>query len=511
MRHHPPLARPTAQSSAPLAMSRVHRRRVLQALGLGALATVLPRAPRVRAADPGPPSRIVFFIQPHAHVPRSWMMPIPDGPSQGLAERTLLGLSADELSPTLRPLHAFRDRLLVVEGLSHMSVLADLTHVDKHGGDPNNHNIAVAGLLTGVNALQRPDVPCTGGGRSIDQELARRSAVPGRFASRVYGEGYVPNAEVAPFSFLDAGLPTPVVGDPATAFADLMGLAGAPSSAGTPTRADKLQAMRGSVLDAVAAEYEALAPRLGAVERHKLEAHRALVRDLELSLATSAKATCALSFDGTGGSVRSFGRLIRMALACDLTRVITYVAPVPDCPAFGYPAEAHVHATYAHAAVPGLGSCGQTYSPTAEQAMNSLSVWYANHFAALLRELDSVSEGSGTLLDHTTVVWISELGSPAHQHDEVFTLLAGGGNGFFRSGRYVRYPRTLTNPRKVAMAPGQPTAQVAGAPLGPAHSRLFVSLLEAMGQSDPWFGQESVLGHDGSTLSMRGALRELHR
>ncbi|MEY4509110.1 MAG: hypothetical protein RLZZ450_1232 [Pseudomonadota bacterium] len=487
------------------------RRQLLQALGLGALASVLPRASRARAAEPGPPSRIVFFIQPHAHVPRSWMMPLPDGPAQGLAERTLLGLTADEFSPTLRPLHAFRDRLLVVEGLSHMAVLADLTQIDKHGGDPNNHNVAVAGLLTGVRALQRPDIPCTGGGRSIDQELARRVAVPGRFASRVYGATYVPNAEVAPFSFLDAGVPTPIVTDPTTAFADLMGLAGAPSLSGPPTRADKLRAMRGSVLDTVAAEYEALAPRVGAAERQKLDAHRGLVRELELSLDTSTKAACALSFDGSGDSVTPFMRLIRMALACDLTRVITYVAPVPQCPEFGYPAEATVHGTYAHAAVPGLGSCGQSYSPTAEQAMNSLSVWYANHFAELLRELDAVSEGSGTLLDHTTVVWISELGSPAHQHDEVFTLLAGGGSGFFRSGRYVRYPRTLVNPRKVAMAPGQPTAQLAGAPLGPAHSRLFVSLLEAMGQSDPWFGQESVLGNDGTTLSLRGALRELHR
>jgi hypothetical protein len=316
---------------------------------------------------------------------------------------------------------------------------------------------------------------------------------------------------VAPFSFLDAGVPAPIVSAPATALADLMGLAGTAAAPGAPTRADKLRALRGSVLDTVAAEYEALAPRLGAAQRHKLDAHRGLVRDLELSLGTGAKAACSLAFDDSGSKVTQYMRLIRMALACDLTRVITYVAPVPDCPEFGYPADANVHSSYAHGAVPGLGSCGQAYTPLAEQAMNSLSVWYANHFVTLLRELDAVSEGSGTLLDHTTVVWISELGSPAHQHDEVFTLLAGGGNGFFGTGRYVRYPRTLKNPRKVAVAPGQPAAQQAGAPLGPSHSRLFISLLEAMGQSEPWFGQESVLAHDGSSISMRGALTELHR
>jgi hypothetical protein len=88
-------------------------------------------------------------------------------------------------------------------------------------------------------------------------------------------------------------------------------------------------------------------------------------------------------------------------------------------------------------------------------------------------------------------------------------LIAGGGNGAFRTGRYVRYPRTLKNPRPFVM-PGTPQEQVAPL-LGPSQTRLFVSVLEAMGQDDQFYGQESVLASDGSTLSMRGALRELHR
>lgn len=438
-------------------------------------------------------------------------MPIPDGPSSAFAQRSLLGLASEDFSETLRPLHAFRDRLLVVEGLSHMTVLADLAQLDKLGGDGNNHNVAIAGLLTASRALQRPDVPCTGGARSIDQELALRSAAAGRFASRVYGGEYVPNQAVAPFSFLDAGMPTPMVKEPAAAFADLMGFGGPQLMTGVSTRADKLRALRGSVLDTVAQEYESLAPRLGADQRKKLDAHRGLIRELELSLQTSAKASCALTFDASGDPVTPFTRLIRMALACDLTRVITYVAPVPECPEFGYPADATVHSSYAHASVKGQTSCGQAYSPTAEQAMNALSVWYARHFAALLAELDAVSEGSGSLLDHTTVVWLTELGTPTHLHDDVFTLLAGGGNGFFKTGQYVRYPRKHKNPRDVPMAPGQPAAAQPAAPLGPSQSRLFVSLLRAMGQADESFGMDSVLASDGSTLSLRGALTELHR
>jgi hypothetical protein len=448
------------------------------------------------AQDDSSPQRIVFFIQPHGHVPNAWRMPV-EGPTDRFAERSLLALSESELSTVLRPLHAFRDRLLVVEGLSHTSIQADIRQAKKLGQDINNHNVSISGLLTCDHALQRTGQPCTGGSRSLDQVLAERLADPSRFASRVYGRQYFVNGGYFPFSFLDAGKPTPIVQSPATAFADLMGRV----SGGTmqqPSRAERLRALRGSVLDSVADEYATLAPKLGREGRAQLEAHRALVRDLELSLAAGVTAECDLGDDRSGDDFTQFMRLIRMAFACDLTRVVTYVAEVPECPAFGYPADANVHSSYAHGSVDGATSCGQRYTPLAEQAMTDLGVWYAQHFATLLKELDAVQEGSGTLLDHTIVVWLSELGTPTHQHHDAFSLIAGGTRAF-RGGRYVRYPRTLSNPLVNEPA------------IGPAHSRLMVSLLRAMGQEDDSFGMAETTGADDSVLSLRGRLTELHR
>ena len=43
-------------------------------------------------------------------------------------------------------------------------------------------------------------------------------------------------------------------------------------------------------------------------------------------------------------------------------------------------------------------------------------------------DADSVAEGAGTLLDHTVVVWVTELATPTHLHDDTFTGLAGAGN-----------------------------------------------------------------------------------
>jgi hypothetical protein len=234
-----------------------------------------------------------------------------------------------------------------------------------------------------------------------------------------------------------------------------------------------------------------------------------LVQELEASLATTVSgssaspARCDTSFtatasDGTnvGPSVRQFMSLIRLAFACDLTRVVTFSAPVPLCPELGYPADMNFHG-YAHASIEGATACGQIFSPVAAQAMTDLDAWHAGHVAYLLAQLDSVPEGSGTLLDHTVVVWVTELATPTHQHYDTCTLLAGGCNGFFQTGRYVRYPRTLASPM-----PNQPL-------IGPPHNRLLVTLMQAMGQTDTSFGLTTATAADGTTIDLTGALPEL--
>lgn len=481
-------------------MIKIHRRQLLKAAGLGALGALGSGSgsPVAFAGEPSSPSRVVFFVTPHGHVPKAWNMTIPEGSPYTFAERALGPLALEDFSEVLRPLHPFRDRLLAIEGLSHTSVLADIAGVMKSGGDLNNHSIGIAGLLTGARALQRPGLPCTGGARSLDQELAVRTVAPGRYGSRVYGYDYVPNSTIAPFSFLGPGQATPIVSDPKTAFADLMGYY-VPASAGdAQTREQVFGAMRPSVLDRVAVEYEALMPRLDKAGKQKLSDHRDLIRQLEVSLGRGPSAKCDPQWTQTGHRIAQFMRLTKVALACDLTRVVTFQAPVPQTSELGYPSDTDFHG-YAHQSIAGATSCGTTYSPLAERAITDLGVWYAGHFANLLQELDSVPEGNGTLLDHTAVVWVTELATPTHLHHDTFALVAGGCNDFFRTGRYVRYPRKFVSPIKDF------------APVGPGHNRLHASLLQAMGQADTSFGLTDVQGADGATISLRDPLSELHR
>jgi hypothetical protein len=490
---------------------RVKRRQILQALGAGALFTsslsrgqvlLRPSAPlpKPSGAGSGPP-RIVFYVQPHGHIPSTVNMSIPGGSTTNFAEMPLTGLAQSDLSSILRPLYPFADRLLAIEGLCHTSALVDIEDVTLAGtGDLNNHQVGVADVLTCNRALQQPGTYCTGGGISIDQLLANRLAAPGRYGSRVYGFNYVPNSVVSPFSYLGSGEATPMVSDPATAYADLQAYL-APVLAPQHRQA-VLESLRSNVLGTVADEYNLLAPQLGTEGRQKLQQHAALVQNLERSLGVvSAAASCNTTFssasDGTiGTSVRQFMKLIKIAFACDLTRVVCFTAPVPPCPELGYPADTDFHA-YAHESMIPT-ACGVAYSGLAAQAITDLDTWHAGHVAYLLELLDGIPEGSGTMLDNTVVVWVSELATPTHLHNDVFTVLAGGCNGFFETGRYVRYPRNIPSPQ-----PNMPL-------IGPPQNRLYVSLLRAMGQQDDTFGMTSAVAHDGTPLSFNGPLTELH-
>ena len=269
-----------------------------------------------------------------------------------------------------------------------------------------------------------------------------------------------------------------MVSDPAAAFADLLGYV-APAGDADDAARDLLASLRPSVLDAVAREYDLLAPQLGADGRQKLDAHRDLVRELEASLGRASAPAREVRHDVRrhAGDTRrrpavheprsgSRSRAISRASS-------TFSAPGAAVPGARLPGRRDV---------PRLRApvdrrrdvVRQTYSPIAAQAMTDLDAWHAGHVAVLLEQLDSVAEGSGTLLDHTVVVWVTELATPTHLHHDKFTVLAGGCNGFFETGRYVRYPRNQPNPLRELPAhrPGaQPAAREPAPGDGPDATR----------------------------------------
>ncbi len=474
---------------------RIDRRCFLTMLGFGGLATGLSSLgwnAIAAAGETPPPKRLVIWIQGHGTVPRAWNLDMPGMPADRAVSADLTSRSLAEMPEILQPLHPHRGKLVCIEGLAQSTLFDDHVRIAADASlDPNEHNLAMAHLLTVTPSLQSPGQRCLGGGPSIDQVIGQRTQEGSRWASRLYGADHF-----LPYSFVEAGRATPRVDAPRQAFADMMGIYR--PTEGTTPREDLLRAGRGSVLDLVQGEYAYASSRLGTEGRRKLEQHAALVRDLELSFGGSVFVPqCTLDFDDTGHEIDQWNRIITMVLACDMSRVVTVVTPTITPPDFGYPADPDLHGGYAHSS---FDDGSEPFQLRSEIAMIEYNKWYANRFANLLSMLDAIPEGSGTLLDHSNVLWLTELATGTHQHVNVPIVVAGGGDGFFRTGSYVRYPRDVPSPWTPHGA----------FDLGPSLSRLYVTLMRAMGLPDESFGQESMTLADGSVHSLRGTLAETH-
>ena len=87
-----------------------------------------------------------------------------------------------------------------------------------------------------------------------------------------------------------------------------------------------------------------------------------------------------------------------------------------------------------------------------------------NHLSGILDRLAAIPEAGGSMLDHTLVVWINELGTGGdHGHERTPWVIAGNAGKHFKTGRLVSVP-------------GEP------------HNRVLLSLAHAMGVEESVFG-----------------------
>lgn len=472
------------------------RRRFLQALGLGGLGLAGATASRsflssARAGGETSPRRILFFITPHGTVWKNWKTTRAGLPTDRFAEFPLA--SVDDLSPILRPLDRHREKLLVIEGLAKTTFFMDSAQLrGTPDADLNEHHLGQAHLLTCSSSINnRPGETALGGAISIDQHMGPAVRGTSTWATRIYGDQHQ-----HPYSFVARGEPAPRTGDPGTAYGDITGVY-VPPMTGEPSRADLIRMARASVVDRAADEFDAVLPRLGRDDRLKLERHRDLLRDLERTFGGGSMPTvCDPSFTPAGHVNDQFSRISTIALACDLTRVVTFQARGLTNEECGGTPGANFHQDYAHTCIEGEAS----YTPDGERVVTEYNRVYATHFANLLDQLDSVDEGDGTLLDHTLVLWVSELATGTHAHRDL-PIVAAGGRDFFRTGRWVRYPETYTTP----FSWGGPYN------IGPSMNQLYVTAMRGMGMADDGFGEwRTATGVDGSTIPLTGTLPELH-
>jgi hypothetical protein len=339
------------------------------------------------------------------------------------------------LSEELAPLQPVKSKLSVVTGLAIKSLVSDDPHV-----------AGAAGALTGAAAQLKNEVNVSIGRRvntvqapSIDQIVAK--AIPSaRFRSIEVGLSKCSDPDISGTLYHNVShggpdAPNPPDYDPQSIFNRLF-----TGISTTDPKAALIAQARTSVLDAVLEDARLLRPRLGAEDRTRLDQHLDAVRGLEKQIQVPATGTpvCQppakptlgpdLGHEATRARNLVMSDLVALALACDLTRVFSIMLA---------PAAGHVY-------LPDVNlnhDFHDYYNHDANQqaGVHTGVVFEMQCLVAFLQRLDSLTEGSATLLDQSLVYATSDVSSGLrHEHLEFPVLLAGKAAGRLKGDVHVR-------------------------------------------------------------------------
>lgn len=483
------------------------RRRFLQAAGLTTAGGLfLPSLFRrgARAAGPtDPPMRLVIVFTEHG-VPHSRWDMHRGNPVDQRWEYPLAPLAETEFSEALRPLYRHRGKTTIIDGLALATAIAD-PYGDGHAKG------WVAALTGGIARETIEDVKSNAAKPSLDQLVgaAARAADPllTDLVTQEFGI-YQYNFHAALYG--DPGNGSPVVRvpheeQPQAAFDRMF-----PNGTGTGP-VDPIKRAQPDVLAAVGTMYDQMAQRLSTEDRHKLEQHRDLVRDMEARLRRLESVMCTPPTvqDYYWGEVPhpqrylahkdSFWDLTTAALTCDISRVVTMQFGPLHIEMIGGTGD--LHHDYAHPSAP-----DQVNQPTFTEATRGMTAYtaaYAGYVAELADKLDAIPEGNGTMLDHTIILWVSELAHGGHGHDGWPVVMVGGGQRF-RTGRYLHYEHDTLTTTTASWVDDNDR-------IGLPHNHLLVSVAQAMGLATDTIGDASVRPKKpgAPAIDLRGPLPSL--
>ena len=227
--------------------------------------------------------------------------------------------------------------------------------------------------------------------------------------------------------------------------------------------------LRQSVLSAIKDQRQALMAGVGKSDQIKLDQYFTSVREMENQLATQLQKpekceACVVpaapkeqphsaSVDSVRANTKSMAKLLALGLACNQTRVFNFVhtAGLSETYVAG---ESKIYHQITHDE-PTDAKLG--YQP--ETSMLAAMVMQA--FGDFLVELDSVKEGSGTLLDNSLIMAFSDTGyAKIHSIDNIPMFLAGKAGGRHKSGQHIH--TTGESVTRVSLT----AQQLVGAPVG---------------------------------------------
>ena len=376
----------------------------------------LPRTPRFTG-----------IFSPHGWAPDYWQMPV-EGP-------------VTEYPFVLKPLESWREHITVISGLDATS---SMPPAGMAGGDHSRSAAVFSGVAPKKTVSD--DIHL---GTTIDQMIAQAHGQDNPLPSIQLGIEDQSALATCPWGYSCAYVnsvswssptkPLPHECNPQVVFERLFGDGGT-----VQERLARRQA-EASLLDAVTHEVARLNNRLPGTDRTRLNEYLEDIREIERRLHNVAKSQnpspdAEVPFgipDSFTDHIKLMWDLQTLAFRADITRVSTLMY-AHDVSMRSYPESGVTTANHAashHGAVP------KKYEDWAK--INRYHIQCLTYF---LEKLKATPDGDGSLLDHTLILWASNMGdSNLHSHKDVGHMLIGGAMGRHRGGRHVRAEGSTAN------------------------------------------------------------------
>jgi hypothetical protein len=131
--------------------------------------------------------------------------------------------------------------------------------------------------------------------------------------------------------------------------------------------------------------------------------------------------------------IRLMADLMVLAFQADVTRVITFVlANEGSNKSYGFIDVPEGHHDLSHHG----GDSGK------QAKLRQINIFHTKQLAYFLTKLQSIQEGDASLLDHSMIAYGSGIhDGNAHNHEDLPVLVAGGGSGSLKTGRYLAFPK----------------------------------------------------------------------
>jgi hypothetical protein len=365
--------------------------------------------------------RLGFVYVPHGAIMSSWT---PDTDGAGF-----------DFKPILKPLEGYRHQLNVVSGLGHKA--ADTTAV---------HSLSPTTWLSGVRPKATQGVDAYAGvtaDQIAAQAIGQDSILPSMELATEDHSGLIGSCDrdygciyMNTLSWRTPETPLPMEINPRKVFERMFGAGGSAAQ-----RLARIQEDR-SILDAIRSEATVLGLELSPGDRQTMEQYLENLREIERRIQRAEQSQgdedlqlperpSGVPFDYEE-HIKLMYDLMALAYQANVTRVITFMVS-REVSNRTYP---QVGVTDGHHAI----SHHQNRAESMEKNVR-IQTYNVSTFKYFLDRLRNTPDGDGTLLDHSLILYGSNMSnSNAHDHFPLPNLVVGGASGRMQGGRHLRYP-----------------------------------------------------------------------